>query len=142
MYEFSMESIMCIVLINVHKIDLTKTPLTERIFDSMIETLTGGSLLTRSELLQDNLILQKLGIKESKLLVIHKHCVWNTNIINQGVDNQLLCVSVLNRSGDSTKKNLFLPLFLATNCISWRGNSRPGISNGNCRKVSKVFYNP
>ena len=73
MYEFSMESIMCIVLINVHKIDLTKTPLTERIFDSMIETLTGGSLLTRSELLQDNLILQKLGIKESEWLVINEN---------------------------------------------------------------------
>ena len=42
----------------------------------------------------------------------------NTNKIYQGVGNKLLCVSVLNRSGEATKKNVFLPLLLATNWIS------------------------
>ena len=65
----------------------------------------------------------------------------NTNKIYQGVGNKLLCVSVLNRSGEATKKNVFLPLLLATNWISWHVKSIPGTSNANCRKPS-IFSIP
>ena len=70
--------------------------LIKREVDSMMETLHGGSLLTSGETVEDNLITQKLGIKESKWLVIHKHCIKNINQIDQVVGNQLLCVYVLN----------------------------------------------
>ena len=68
--------------------------------DSLVETLHGGILLTRGELVEENLILQNLEMKESKWLVIHGHCMQNINKIDQGVVNQLLCLSVIKRSGD------------------------------------------
>ena len=112
----SMGSIMVIVLIHVKKRPHGKHPIKSE-FDSMIEIIHGGSLLMCSELVEENLILQNLGIKESKWLVIHEHCIRNINQIDQGVGNQQLCVSVLNRSGKETNNNIFLPFLLSTNWI-------------------------
>ena len=98
--------------------------------------------MTRVKLVEDNFIPQNLLIKESKWPVIHEHCMQNINQIDQGVGNQILCVPVLNRSGEEMKKNEFLPLLLATNWISQHVKSRPVIPNANCRKFQKFCYNP
>ena len=92
--------------------------LTESEVDSLIETLRGGSLATRDESVEENLIIQNRGIKESEWLVIHEHCMQENNQIYKGVGNQILCVSVINGSGEETKKKMFLPLLLDTNRIS------------------------
>ena len=42
-------------------------------------------MLTHGELVEDNLILQNIGIKESKWLVIHKHFIQNMGDILVGV---------------------------------------------------------
>ena len=93
--------------------------------DSLIKKLHGGSMLTHGELVEDNLILQNIGIKESKWLLIHEHCIQNTNQVDQGLGNHILCVSILNRSDEETKKNIFLPLLSATNWISQHEKLRP-----------------
>ena len=51
----------------------------------LIETLSGGILLMRGEFVEDNVILQNIGIKESKWLVIHKHFIQNMGDILVGV---------------------------------------------------------
>ena len=97
--------------------------------------------MTHDELVEENLILKNLGTKESKWLVIHKHCMQKPNKIDQGLGNQLLYISVLSRSVENTKKNVFLSLLSSTNWISRHGKSRRGTSNANGRKISKGFYN-
>ena len=59
--------------------------------------------------MEDNFIIQKLVTKESKWLVIHNHCIQNIDQIDQGEGNQQLCVSVINRHDEETKKNVFFP---------------------------------
>ena len=79
--------------------------------DSLIKTLHVGSLLTRGELVEEDFIIQILVIKKSKWLLIQDHCIRSINRIDQGVGNQLLYNSVVNRSGKEMKNNVFFHSF-------------------------------